>query len=370
VNVSFDLYWNQVTPENGGKWGSVESQRNVMDWSASDRAYNHAKSKGYKFKYHTFVWGSQEPTWISSLSQVDQKKEIEEYMQAVANRYKQIDYIDVVNEALHAPSNIRQALGGDGVTGWDWVVWSFRKARELFPQAKLFINDYGIISDIPMARKYVEIVNVLKKENLIDGIGIQCHEFNMNTVSVSTMKSVLNILAATGLPVHVSELDITGAPNISEENQYQLYKTKFPILWEHESVAGITLWGYITGTTWISGTGIVEANGIERKAMVWLKSYMASSASKVPNKFENVNSIQNSETDQPEFVEVYPNPADKFIIVKENEIRKIEIYSISGLKIKTAFTNESIDVSKLEKGVYFLKIDCNNQLVMRKFYKK
>lgn len=366
IPSGFDNYWNQVTAENGGKWGSVESQRNVMNWTAGDRAYNHAKSKGYKYKYHTLVWGSQEPSWISSLSQADQKREIEEYMQAVANRYPQIDYIDVVNEALHAPSNIRQALGGDGVTGWDWIVWSFRKARELFPNAKLYINDYGIISDVPKAQRYVEIVNILKRENLIDGIGIQCHEFNMNTVTVNTMRSVLNILGATGLPIQVSELDITGAPNISEENQYQIYRTKFPVLWEHENVIGITLWGYITGTTWISGTGIVEANGTERKAMVWLKSYMASAASKVPNKFNTPNAINE---EQPDEIKVFPNPATNFIQVTGKDVKKLEVLDVSGNKHITFDTNGFVDVSMLPQGIYFLNIISEKQSFIRKFVK-
>lgn len=369
VPASFDTYWNQVTPENSGKWGSVEGTRNVMNWTAHDRAYNHAKSKGYRFKYHTLVWGSQEPSWLKNLTATDQKKELEEYMQAVATRYPNLDYIDVVNEALHAPSSMKDAIGGDGATGWDWVVWSFRKARELFPNSKLHINDYGIISDVPKARRYVDIVNILKQENLIDGIGIQCHEFNMNTVSVNTMRSVLSILAATGLPIHVSELDITGAPNISEENQYQIYKTKFPVLWEHESVIGITLWGYITGTTWISGTGIVEADGRERKAMVWLKNYMASEASKVPNKFESATAVSELSTDDSFSVEIYPNPVSDILHIRGKDIQNVSAYSITGKQIQLDYRSGSAEVSHLENGLYVLKINTSDKQFIQRFVK-
>lgn len=370
VPASFDTYWNQVTTENSGKWGSVEGTRNSMNWSAHDRAYNHAKSKGYKFKYHTLVWGSQEPSWLKNLTAADQKKELEEFMQAVATRYPNLDYIDVVNEALHAPSTMRNAIGGDGATGWDWVVWSFRKARELFPNAKLHINDYGIISDPPKARRYVDIINILKQENLIDGIGIQCHEFNMNTVSVNTMRSVLSILAATGLPIHVSELDITGAPNISEENQYQLYMAKFPVLWEHESVIGITLWGYITGTTWISGTGIVEADGRERKAMVWLKNYLASEASKVPNKFENATSVSEVALDKSVDVEIFPNPTTSFLNIRGTNVLDVEIFDSTGKRIHSGFSNGGVDVSQLEKGLYMLRINTSNEAIIKRFVKQ
>jgi endo-1,4-beta-xylanase len=370
VPATFDLYWNQITPENSGKWGSVEGQRNVMNWAAHDRAYNHAKSKGYKFKYHTLVWGSQEPQWISSLAPADQKRELEEFMQAVANRYPDMEYIDVVNEALHAPSSMKDAIGGDGATGWDWVIWSFRKARELFPNSKLHINDYGIISDPPKARRYVEIINLLKNENLIDGIGIQCHEFNMNTVTVNTMRNVLNILAATGLPIHVSELDITGAPNISEESQYQIYKTKFPVLWEHEAVIGVTLWGYITGSTWVAGTGIVEANGAERKAMVWLKNYMASEASKVPNKFYDATNLENTTIAPTDMLQVFPNPTTGVLNIRGNEVKEVEIYNIAGSRVMTGFNPGIMDVSHLENGLYMVRIKSADQYNIQRFVKQ
>lgn len=367
VRPNFDTYWNQITPENAGKWGSVEYTRGNMNWSALDLAYNHAKAKGYKFRFHTFVWGSQEPSWISSLSQAEQKAEMEEFMTLVAQRYPAIDYIDVVNEPLHQPSNIRQAIGGDGTTGWDWIVWSFRKARQLFPNSKLHINDYGIINDPNAARRYVEIVKISQKENLIDGIGIQCHEFNLNWTSVATMRNVLGILAATGLPVYVTELDISGNPAGDEDSQYLMYREKFPVLWEHESVAGVTLWGYVSGATWKTGTGIVESNGTERKAMKWLRSYMVSEASKVPNKFYETSNIGILQS--PKF-EIYPNPASDFLTVKGKTVEKIEVFDAFGKKISVNFKDEMVDIRSLSEGLYLLVVDNKEGIFTGKFLKK
>src|SRR5207249_2730384 len=50
--VNFTAYWNQVTPENGGKWGSVEGQRDQMNWADLDAAYNLAKANGFPFRMH------------------------------------------------------------------------------------------------------------------------------------------------------------------------------------------------------------------------------------------------------------------------------------------------------------------------------
>jgi GH35 family endo-1,4-beta-xylanase len=276
VPSNFATYWNQITPENGAKWGTVESSRDNMNWNQADTAYNYAKSKGMPFKFHTLVWGSQAPNWISSLSQADQKAEVLEWFEAAAAKYGNADFVDVVNEPLHAPPSYRNALGGNGSTGWDWIVWSFQEARKRF-KGKLLINEYGIISDPSAAASYVKIINILKQQNLVDGIGIQCHQFNVDTGSTSTMKSVLNTLAATNLPIYVSELDITGDDN----TQLSRYKEKFPVLWEHSAVKGVTLWGWIQGQTWKDGTYLISTSGQERPALKWLREYFKSQPSPI-----------------------------------------------------------------------------------------
>jgi len=270
VPPSYGTYWNQVTPENSTKWGSVEGSRNNMNWSQADTAYNYARNNGFPFKFHTLVWGAQEPGWIKGLSAADQKAEVTQWIKAAGQRYPNAEFIDVVNEPLHQKPSFRNAIGGDGSTGWDWVIWSFQQARQAFPNAKLLINEYGIINDPSLTDQYVNIINQLKSRGLIDGIGIQCHQFSMDTVSVNTMNTVLNKLAATGLPIYVSELDITGDDN----TQLARYKEKFPVLWQHSAVKGVTLWGYIQGQTWISNTHLLNSNGTERPALQWLRQYV------------------------------------------------------------------------------------------------
>lgn len=219
IPSDFGTYWNQVTPENASKWDAVEGTRDSMNWTAVDSYFNYAKQNNYPFKFHTLVWGSQEPNWIKNLSKAEQQEEVLEWIKAVGSRYSTVDMIDVVNEPLHAKPSYKDAIGGDGETGWDWVIWSFTQARK-YCKGKLLINEYGIISDTNATNQYIQIINLLKERNLVDGIGIQCHEFNMNYVSVSTMKTNLDKLAATGLPIYVSELDMSG----DDSTQLALYK--------------------------------------------------------------------------------------------------------------------------------------------------
>jgi endo-1,4-beta-xylanase len=269
VPSDFGSYWNQVTPENAGKWGSVEKGRDRMFWSNADMIYNYAKSSGIPFKFHTLIWGSQEPIWIDRLSAADQKAEVLEWMDEAALKFESADFVDVVNEPLHTIPSFMNSIGGAGSTGWDWVVWSFQEARKRF-KGKLLINEYGIISDPYAAADFIKIINILKEKNLVDGIGIECHEFEMNTVSASEITSTLNTLSATGLPIYVSELDMAGDDN----TQLSSYKEKFSVLYENPAVKGITLWGYMQGHTWEKDAYLMDSSGSERPALKWLKQYL------------------------------------------------------------------------------------------------
>ena len=120
-----------------------------------DAAYNYAKGNNLIFKDHYLIWGAQQPSWISGLDSAQQYKYIETWIRMVGQRYPNTDMIDVVNEPLagHNPpdglngrANYKNALGGNGATGWDWVIKSFELARKYFPNAKFLLNDYGIIN--------------------------------------------------------------------------------------------------------------------------------------------------------------------------------------------------------------------------------
>jgi len=277
----FAGYWNKVTPENAGKWGSVEKTRDVMDWSGLDEAYAFARSHGLPFQFHVLVWGNQQPEWIEHLPRRQQREEIEEWFAAVAARYPDLDYVEVVNEPLHDPpnkdddggGNYIEALGGAGKTGWDWILASFRLARQHFPHAKLLINDYSITNTPKDAARYREIVDLLDREQLLDGIGVQGHAFSTGAdIPISVHKAGLDLLAASGLPIYVTEFDIDGN---EDATQLAAIRRVFPVFWEHPAVAGITLWGFRPGM-WRTphGANLVREDGTEKPALAWLRGYL------------------------------------------------------------------------------------------------
>ena len=313
--TNFTAYWNQVTPENAGKWGSVEGTRDVMNWSQLDAAYALAKDNGFPFHFHVLIWGAQQPAWISSLDTAAQLDEITEWFQAVAGRYPDIDYLEVVNEPLpgHNPpdgtngrANYKEALGGDGDTGWDWVLNAFRMARDIFPPGtELMLNDFNIINTPPgglALSRYLDIIRLLQVEDLIDIIGVQGHAFT-TTAPVVDMKRNLDSLAATGLPIQITELDIDGT---IDAIQLQSYMRIFPALYAHPGVEGITLWGWRRGL-WRDSQGayLLNQDGSERPALVWLREYLDTVDVTIPVAIEELAA-------QPQAFRLYQNYPNPF----------------------------------------------------------
>ncbi len=265
---NFADYWNQVTLENSGKWALVQSSQNSFNWTATDAAYKYCKEKGFPYKHHCFIWGNQYPRWLIDLSADQQKAAVEKWIKTYGERYPETDFIDVVNEPMRTQCPFKACLGDSGSTGWDWVVTSFELARKYCPKAKLLINEYSVENNVAIAAQYLKVVKILQEKNLIDGIGIQSHCFNIQGRPLENIKQCLDTLASSGLPLYSSEFDITG----DEAAQLKDYQNIFPVFWEHPAVKGVTLWGWTTN--WKGG--VIMKDGVELAALRWLRQYVDS----------------------------------------------------------------------------------------------
>lgn len=276
----FADYWNEVTPENAGKWGSVEAVRGRMDWTALDAAYDFAQAHHFAFELHVLVWAKQQPAWLRHLPPAEQRRAIERWFAAVAARYPDLAYVQVVNEPLHHLPGYANALGGTGASGWQWVIEAFQLARHYFPHARLLINDYSIINDPAATRRYLGLVHLLQRQHLIDGIGLQAHAFSTHGVPLTLLRSDLGQLATAGLPIYITELDIDGP---TDAEQLAEYRRVFPLFWQDPAVRGITLWGFRPGL-WRNRERayLVRRDGSARPALTWLRDYVKSTATQMP----------------------------------------------------------------------------------------
>lgn len=264
VRSDFVQYWDQITPENEGKWGSVETSRDVYNWAGQDRVYDYAQQNDIPFKAHTLVWGSQYPSWIDSLSPAEQAAEIEEWIQDYCERYPNTEMIDVVNESTpgHAPADY-----AENAFGSDWIIRVFELARQHCPDSILILNDYNVLSW--NNAEFIEMARPAVEAGVVDALGLQAH--GLEDWSLSDLRANLNRVADLGLPIYISEYDIAES---NDQAQLQIMQEQFPLFYEHPSVVGITLWGYVVGRTWVDGSGLVHEDGTPRPAMTWLMDYL------------------------------------------------------------------------------------------------
>ena len=278
--------WNQITCENESKWGSVEGSRNSYNWGC-DNAFNYAKQHKFTYKFHALVWGAQYPGWFKSELPIKERyAAIVKWFDAVKKKYSTLPLIDVVNEAvgMHQQGNplMKESLGGEGKTGYDWLIKAFELAYERWPDAILIYNDFNTFQW--NTNEYIELVRMLRDAGApIDAYGCQSHD--LTDCDVNKFKnSMVTLQSALKMPMYITEYDI----GTNDDNyQKQRYMEQLPYMWEADYCAGVTLWGYIYGRTWTGSeeNGTKGNSGLirdsqDRPAMTWLRDYMKSSPAK------------------------------------------------------------------------------------------
>lgn len=264
----FLRYWNQVTPENAGKWGNVEAVRDQMYWTDLDTVYRFARESRIPFRLHTLVWGQSQPDWIAALSAEEQREEVEEWFALLGERYPEVDMIDVVNEPFHGDPCYARALGGAGETRFDWVITAFTLARKSFPHADLGLNEFGILGTAATTSGYLRLVRLLQDRGLIDCIGLQGH--GLENVADQDIANSLELLAEARLPIYITELDV-GIPD--DAAQLERMRELMTVFAGNRRVRGVTLWGYREDRIYKKSAWLLGADGRERPALTWLRSF-------------------------------------------------------------------------------------------------
>jgi endo-1,4-beta-xylanase len=243
IRTDFKTMWDQFSPENAGKWGSVQGGgQSSFSWSSLDAMYKYTQDNNILFKEHCFCWGAQQPSWVNNSNG---PAAVQAWMKAFCDRYPKVAMIDVFNESLHNSPAYKDGIGGTGTSGYDWLVNAFKWAREACPNAILLYNDYNTIEYASENGGVIKLVNAIKGAGgPIDGVGCQGHD--VGKVSASTVtKYVDNITSQTGLPVYITEMDVGEA---DDNTQMTKIKDVVTPLWANDKVKGITYWGYIVGS--------------------------------------------------------------------------------------------------------------------------
>ena len=97
------------------------------------------------------------------------------------------------------------------IAGEEYITKAFQWAHEADPAAQLFYNDYNEISSDKRA-KIIRLIRSLQQKGIpIHGIGLQGH-WATNEPSKEQLDSTLKDFASLGLPLQITELDISVYP--------------------------------------------------------------------------------------------------------------------------------------------------------------
>lgn len=203
---------SQLTPEWQMKMEYIVQPDGGFRFDAPDRIVAFAQANGMAVLGHVLVWYAQAPEAFERLdeSRIGFEQAYRNYILAVAGRYRgKVIGWDVVNEAVAEDGDgWRTSLWSRRLGDFEHIALAFRTAREADPGATLLLNDYNLEY---MPRKRATFLRLAERLLAagapLTGIGTQMHlAADIRPGEITTM---MRDLASLGLPVHVSELDVS-----------------------------------------------------------------------------------------------------------------------------------------------------------------
>lgn len=269
--------FNSLTPENAMKMGPIHPKENEYAWAGADSIVAFAERNHLKIRGHTLCWHNQTPAWLfvdtagKTVSKEVLLQRLKEHINTVVGRYRGKVYAwDVVNEVISdAPGEYFRNSPWYQVCGEEFVAKAFEYAHAADPKALLFYNDYNEINAVKREKIY-RMVKTLKDAGVpIHGIGLQGH-WAINEPSAPQLDSTISRLAQLGLPLQITELDISVYPKEhqarertaadydtsfsawKEQAQGDVYKACFAVFRKYRQfITGITFWNISDRNSWL-----------------------------------------------------------------------------------------------------------------------
>jgi endo-1,4-beta-xylanase len=212
--------FDAITPTNMMKWGPIEPREGEWQWAGPDRLVDFGTAHKMTVVGHTLVWHSQTPSWLfvdgeAPVSKAKLLQRIETRIRTLVGRYRgRVHVWDVVNEAIDEDEKGWRRSPFYTIAGPEYVELAFRLAHEVDPQATLLYNDYN--EHNPGRRRFlVDVIKDYRKRSVpIHGVGFQGH-VGLEYPDLAEYEKSLQAMAAEGVPVHVTELDVDVLPRAS-----------------------------------------------------------------------------------------------------------------------------------------------------------
>jgi endo-1,4-beta-xylanase len=246
--------FNYAVHENALKWYDTEVEYKKVDYYLADRIYELCSERNVPMRGHCVFWAKDRFNldWLKELDNDELRAAVVRRATSVAKHFKgRIDEFDLNNEMVHGDF-FRRRLG------YGIINEMARLVKEANPEAKLYMNDYGILVENGFNKSaYItQIENLLANSVPIDGIGCQAHfvtsrENNSTAKAATTSEHVqetLDRLAEFNLPIKITECLVSAD---TEEGKAEELTRFFRLCFAHPSVEAIIMWGFWEEEHWI-----------------------------------------------------------------------------------------------------------------------
>lgn len=255
-----------ITPEWSLKWDRIAPQQDALDFSAADAIANFARTHGKRMRGHTLLWHQGLPRWANDLLQ--EKREwdvVRNYFNAVIPRYGDVvDEWDVVNEPIevgHRSDGLRHSQFMQAF-GPDYIEWAFWTAREAAPNARLYLNEYGLEYFSPEEGQrrlsLLKLLERLKGKGVpISGVGLQAHlDLRKGKIYREGVYGLMRDISNMGLGISITELDVREnerGGSVEERDQQVADEVRryLDIALQFPNVGSISTWGLSDRYSWL-----------------------------------------------------------------------------------------------------------------------
>jgi endo-1,4-beta-xylanase len=221
--------FNQLVPENELKAQFVHPQAGVYSFTEADSMVEFAKANQMTIHGHNLVFSEANPKWMQTAPLGRRQQIMTGHIQTLMQHFRNnILEWDVVDEPLKdntssGVDNLRHNIWWQAM-GDGYIDEAFNAARAANPDAKLYLNEYGLEEDGPRWDSFLALVSRLKASGVpVDGIGFQAHVHEPgDEVNGTVLKNHMETLARMGLLSRISEADVYGGNQNRQADQYSI----------------------------------------------------------------------------------------------------------------------------------------------------
>jgi endo-1,4-beta-xylanase len=239
--------FNKAVFENDLKW---PQWLNTTNRQQTFEAMNWLSRNKIPVRGHNLVWPSWQ--WLPEFLQ-DEENDTVKLRKSILDHIKEelestkgrLTEWDVLNEPF-TNTDLQRLLGDKAMVEW------FKTADAFTPDnVKLYINDFGILSDGGNNKQHQEhyyntIKYILDRGGKINGVGFQGH-FGWQLTPPQKVWALLDKYGALVSELQITEFDI----DITDEKLQADYTRDFmTAFFSHPKTAGFMIWGFWEGRHW------------------------------------------------------------------------------------------------------------------------